>query len=150
MLINSSIQSRHSFVSGTKGVFDVFHAAAAPPPLFFASSSAFALSKFALHFSQQKNSSAQKHPRYRPMSNVGFAVNVNNAVAQQMSEYHGRNFERNEVLVSVGAKHSLANFFMVTLEEGDEVIYPAPYWVSYPEMVRLAGGRLFCTLVSVG
>ena len=64
----------------------MFHAAAAPPPLFFASSSAFALSKFALHFSQQKNSSAQKHPRYRPMSNVGFAVNVNNAVAQQITQ----------------------------------------------------------------
>ena len=46
-----------------------------------------------------------------------------------------------EVIVSLGAKHSLYNLFMALLDEGDEVIIPAPYWVSYPDMVKLAGGR---------
>jgi aspartate aminotransferase len=46
-----------------------------------------------------------------------------------------------EVLVSCGAKHSLFNFFQAVLDPGDEVLIPSPYWVSYPEMVRLAGGR---------
>jgi aspartate aminotransferase len=62
-------------------------------------------------------------------------------VAHLQSELHGREFTRNEILVSCGAKHSLANLFLVTLEAGDEVVFPAPYWVSYPEMVRLAGGE---------
>jgi aspartate aminotransferase len=45
------------------------------------------------------------------------------------------------VLVSNGAKHSLYNLFMALLDPGDEVLIPAPYWVSYPDMVMLAGGR---------
>jgi aspartate aminotransferase len=45
------------------------------------------------------------------------------------------------VLVSTGAKHSLYNLFMALIDPGDEVLIPAPYWVSYPDMVMLAGGR---------
>jgi aspartate aminotransferase len=45
-----------------------------------------------------------------------------------------------QVVVSNGAKHSLQNVFTALLNDGDEVIIPAPYWVSYPEMVKLAGG----------
>jgi aspartate aminotransferase len=61
-------------------------------------------------------------------------------VAEQLGRVHGRPFGRKHVLVSNGGKHSLANLFAVTLEEGDEVAIAAPYWVSYPEMVILAGG----------
>jgi aspartate aminotransferase len=45
-----------------------------------------------------------------------------------------------QVIITVGAKHALFNFFQTLLNPGDEVIIPAPYWVSYPEQVRLAGG----------
>lgn len=63
------------------------------------------------------------------------------AVAEELGAYHGRKFKPEEVIVSCGAKHSLANFFLVTLDPGDEVIFQAPYWVSYPEMVALADGK---------
>ncbi len=62
------------------------------------------------------------------------------AVAE-LREVHGHDFSRSELMVSCGAKHSLANLFLVTLEPGDEVVILAPYWVSYPEMVRLGGGE---------
>ncbi len=47
------------------------------------------------------------------------------------------NYEPNQILVSVGAKHSFYNLFAALLNEGDEVIIPAPYWVSYPDMAKL-------------
>ncbi|EDM79284.1 Aminotransferase, class I and II [Plesiocystis pacifica SIR-1] len=62
------------------------------------------------------------------------------AVARELSEYHGTSYDKAQVIVSCGAKHSLANLFLVTLEAGDEVVIPTPYWVSYPEMVGLGGG----------
>lgn len=65
---------------------------------------------------------------------------LRDAAAAELSRYHGRPVSRAEVLVSNGAKQSLANLFMVTLNPGDEVIVPAPYWVSYADMVRLGDG----------
>ncbi|MCA9691900.1 MAG: pyridoxal phosphate-dependent aminotransferase [Myxococcales bacterium] len=65
---------------------------------------------------------------------------LRDAIADDLEAHHGRRFARDELLVSCGAKHSLANLFLVTLEPGDEVVIPAPYWVSYPDMVRLGGG----------
>ncbi|HLT39627.1 MAG TPA: pyridoxal phosphate-dependent aminotransferase [Enhygromyxa sp.] len=65
---------------------------------------------------------------------------LRDAVAAELSEFHGRPIARNQVVVSCGAKHSLANLFLATLSPGDEVVFGAPYWVSYPEMVALAGG----------
>lgn len=53
--------------------------------------------------------------------------------------YH-LNYTPDEVAITVGGKHALYNLFMALLDDGDEVIIPAPYWVSYPEQVRLAGG----------
>lgn len=50
-------------------------------------------------------------------------------------------FDSNQVLVSCGAKHSISNLLAAVLNPGDEVIIPAPYWVSYPDMVLLAGGE---------
>ena len=63
---------------------------------------------------------------------------LRSAVAAELSEVHGRAFEPTEILVSCGAKHSLANLFLAACEAGDEVVIAAPYWVSYPDMVGLA------------
>ena len=49
-------------------------------------------------------------------------------------------YERDQILVSTGAKQSLYNLMQALIDPGDEVLIPAPYWVSYPDMVRLAGG----------
>jgi aspartate aminotransferase len=65
---------------------------------------------------------------------------LRDAVASELSQVHGIEIGRNQVVVSCGAKHSLANLFLATLSPGDEVVFGAPYWVSYPEMVALAGG----------
>ncbi len=65
---------------------------------------------------------------------------LRDAVAAELSEVHGLSIARNQVVVSCGAKHSLANLFLVTLSPGDEVVIGAPYWVSYPEMVAIGGG----------
>ncbi|MBP6630049.1 MAG: pyridoxal phosphate-dependent aminotransferase [Kofleriaceae bacterium] len=63
------------------------------------------------------------------------------AIAAELSRVHATSLTAEQVLVSAGAKHSLFNLFMALLDPGDEVIIPAPYWVSYPDMVMLAGGR---------
>ena len=75
-----------------------------------------------------------------PYTPVPGMPSLRDAVAEQLSAYHGISLVRDEILVSCGAKHSLANLFRVTLDAGDEVVVLAPYWSSYPEMVRLAGG----------
>ena len=63
------------------------------------------------------------------------------AIAAELGRVHHVAIEPDQVLVSTGAKHSLYNLFMALLDPGDEVLIPAPYWVSYPDMVMLAGGR---------
>ncbi len=63
------------------------------------------------------------------------------AISAELSKVHGFPILPEQVLVSVGAKHSLFNLFLALLDPGDEVIIPAPYWVSYPDMVMLAGGK---------
>tara|TARA_R110002094_G_scaffold149170_2_gene137864 strand:+ start:482 stop:1672 length:1191 start_codon:yes stop_codon:yes gene_type:complete len=50
-------------------------------------------------------------------------------------------YNNNQILVSCGAKHSLYNLFQATLNPGDEIVIPAPYWVSYPDMAKLAGAE---------
>ena len=50
-------------------------------------------------------------------------------------------YERNEILVSNGAKHSLFNVFQALVDKDDEVIIPSPYWVTYPELVTFSGGK---------
>ena len=63
------------------------------------------------------------------------------AIAAELSRVHAMAIDPDQILVSTGAKHSLFNLFMALLDPGDEVLIPAPYWVSYPDMVMLAGGR---------
>ena len=62
------------------------------------------------------------------------------AIQEKFARENDLHYESNQVLVSAGAKHSLFNMFMALLDDGDEVVIPAPYWVSYPDMVALAGG----------
>jgi aspartate aminotransferase len=62
------------------------------------------------------------------------------AVANKLKRDNGLDYGFNQIIISNGAKQSLANLIMVLVDKGDEVIIPSPYWVSYPEMVRMAEG----------
>ena len=62
------------------------------------------------------------------------------AVCDKLKKDNGLDYEPAQVVISNGAKHSLMNAFMAILNEGDEVIIPAPFWLSYAEMVKIAGG----------
>lgn len=62
------------------------------------------------------------------------------AITQKYRREYGLDYQINEVLVSCGAKHSLYNVFQAVVNPGDEVLIPAPYWVSYADMALLAGG----------
>lgn len=62
------------------------------------------------------------------------------AIAQKLRNDNGLNYQAKNIIVTNGGKFSLYGLMMVSINPGDEVIIPAPYWVSYPEMVKLAGG----------
>jgi len=62
------------------------------------------------------------------------------AIAHKLQQHNQLNYAASNVMVTNGGKHSLYNLIMTLIEPGNEVIIPAPYWVSYPEMVKLAGG----------
>jgi aspartate aminotransferase len=74
-------------------------------------------------------------------TDVGGLLQLRKAVADELGRVHGVAIDPEQILVSTGAKHSLYNLFMALLDPGDEVLIPAPYWVSYPDMVMLAGGK---------
>lgn len=63
------------------------------------------------------------------------------AVADKFKRDNGLSYKASQCIVSCGGKHSCYNVFMALCEEGDEVVIPAPYWLSYPEMVKLAGAK---------
>jgi len=63
------------------------------------------------------------------------------AIIEKFRRDNALAFTPEQIVASNGAKHSLYNLMVAALDEGDEVIVPAPYWVSYPDMVKLAGGR---------
>ena len=63
------------------------------------------------------------------------------AVLDYTQQHYGRRYEPAHVIISAGAKQALFNFLLAAVDPGDEVVFPAPYWVSYPEMVRMAGGK---------
>lgn len=62
------------------------------------------------------------------------------AVADKLKRDNGLEYKTNQIQTNNGAKHSLFNLFQAVIDEGDEVIIPAPYWVTYPELVKYAGG----------
>src|SRR5438045_4803129 len=61
------------------------------------------------------------------------------AIADKHKRENGLAYKPSQIIVSCGGKHSCYNVILATCEEGDEVIIPSPYWLSYPEMVKLAG-----------
>ncbi len=75
--------------------------------------------------------------KYTPASGI---VELKKAICEKFKNENGLTFAPEQIVVSNGAKHSLINAFQAILNPGDEVIIPAPFWVSYPEMVRLADG----------
>jgi len=76
--------------------------------------------------------------KYTPISGL---PELREAISAKFAADNGVIYRPHQVIVSNGAKHSCYNAMMATIEEGDEVIVPAPYWLSYPEMIRLAGGE---------
>ena len=63
------------------------------------------------------------------------------AIARKLRDDNNLNYQPENIIVTNGGKHSLYNLMMALIEPGDEVIIPAPYWLSYPEMVKLASGK---------
>ncbi len=75
--------------------------------------------------------------RYSPVA--GYPA-LRKAIAEKMYKENNLTYTADQILCSNGAKQSVCNVIMAIVDEGDEVIIPAPYWVSYPEMVKLASG----------
>ena len=75
--------------------------------------------------------------RYSPVS--GYA-DLREAIVAKLKKENGLDYTVNEITVSNGAKQSVCNTVLALVNDGEEVIIPAPYWVSYPQMVKLAGG----------
>lgn len=76
--------------------------------------------------------------KYCPVSGT---LDLKNAIINKFKEDHNLEYTKEEIIVSCGAKHSLYNIFQAIFDDGDEVIIPAPYWVSYPDMAILAGAK---------
>jgi aspartate aminotransferase len=76
---------------------------------------------------------------YTKYTEVGGIPELRAAVCHKFKRDNGLDYAADEVTVSCGAKHTLFNIFMALLNPGDEVLVPSPYWVSYPEQVRLLG-----------
>lgn len=74
-------------------------------------------------------------------TNVAGIPSVLQAVQYKLKNDNALHYETNEIIVNVGAKHSLFECIQCLVDDGDEVIIPAPYWVSYPEMVKYSGGK---------
>jgi len=71
---------------------------------------------------------------------TGGLPELKQAIIKKFKKDQGISYDPKEIIVTNGAKHALYTLFQVILDEGDEVIIPSPYWVSYPEQVKLAGG----------
>ena len=74
--------------------------------------------------------------KYTPSSGI---PELRQAISEKFAADNKLNYKPSQVIVSSGAKHSCFNAILATCQPGDEVVIPAPYWLSYPEMVRLAG-----------
>ncbi|MBR2500562.1 MAG: pyridoxal phosphate-dependent aminotransferase, partial [Clostridia bacterium] len=75
--------------------------------------------------------------KYTPAAGT---VSLRTEICKKLKNENNLDYKFNQIVVSNGAKHSLVNVFQAILNPGDEVIVPAPFWVSYPEMVKLADG----------
>jgi aspartate aminotransferase len=79
----------------------------------------------------------QNHTRYTPVSGY---LDLRQAICRKFKRDNGLEFTPEQIVVSTGAKHSIANAMMCLVDEGDEVLVPVPFWVSYKEIIKLAGG----------
>ena len=87
----------------------------------------------------------ENYSKYSPVPGY---PDLRKAIVDKLHRENQLDYEVAEILVSNGAKQSVCNTLMALVDEGDEVIIPAPYWVSYPQMVKLAGGKP--TIVKTG
>src|SRR5271154_3114903 len=76
--------------------------------------------------------------KYTPSSGI---PELREAIAAKFQRENGLTYKPSQIIVSCGGKHSCFNVIFATCEAGDEVIIPAPYWTSYPEMVKMAGAK---------
>jgi aspartate aminotransferase len=76
--------------------------------------------------------------KYTPTSGT---PDLKKAICEKLKRENGLDYAPNQIIVSLGAKHSIYNALLATVNPGEEVIIPAPYWVSYPEMVKMADGK---------
>lgn len=76
--------------------------------------------------------------KYTPTSGI---KELKEAITKKFKNDNGLEYSPDEILVSCGAKHSIFNAILTLCNEGDEVIVPSPYWVSYPEMIKVTGAR---------
>src|SRR6266498_936249 len=76
--------------------------------------------------------------KYPPSSGI---PELRQAIADKFKRENGLAYKPSQIIVSCGGKHSCYNVILATCQEGDEVIIPSPYWLSYPEMVKLAGAK---------
>ena len=77
------------------------------------------------------------HTKYTAVEGI---KETKQAIINKLKRDHNINYTLDEIIISNGAKHSLFNLFQVLVEKGDEVIIPAPYWVTYPEQVKYSDG----------
>ncbi|MBW3113286.1 pyridoxal phosphate-dependent aminotransferase [Bacillus sp. MCCB 382] len=82
-------------------------------------------------------SMTEGHTKYTPS---GGMAKLKEAIIHKFETDQKLTYQSSEIIVTSGAKHALYTLFQVLLNDGDEVIIPTPYWVSYPEQVKLAGG----------
>lgn len=80
----------------------------------------------------------ENYSRYSPVPGY---IELRKAIVEKLKKENGLEYSTNEILVSNGAKQSVCNTVMALVNDGEEVIIPAPYWVSYPQMMKLAGGE---------
>ena len=77
--------------------------------------------------------------KYAPASGT---LDLKKAVAKKLRRQNGLHYQPSQIIISCGGKHALYGAFQVLVEPGDEVLLPSPYWVSYSEQIKLAGGKV--------
>ncbi|MGH9259071.1 MAG: aminotransferase class I/II-fold pyridoxal phosphate-dependent enzyme, partial [Acidimicrobiales bacterium] len=83
---------------------------------------------------------ACRNPRFHKYTPAAGLPELRDAIAAKTKRDSGYDVQANQVLVTNGGKHAVYNTFAALLDPGDEVLLPAPYWTTYPEPIRLAGG----------
>ena len=81
---------------------------------------------------------SEGHTRYTANSGL---PELRDAIAERYGSLCGVEYDRSETIITCGGKHALYSAFQALVEDGDEVIIPTPYWVSFPAQVRIAGGQ---------